>query len=613
MEANRTDRCPARYNVGIPSPERLHRETRFVLNLPPKRWVLAEDPSSAPEQPAGPAPSARDLERELGCSPFAARLLLQRGIQSIEEASRFLNPSLDDLPDASLLPDAEAAAERIVQAIVRKEPIIIHGDYDSDGVTSAALWTRLLTRLQANVQVHVPHRILDGYDLRRSFIENARRRSIRLIITCDCGIQRCDEVELARSYGIDVIITDHHRPAERIPRAVAVVNPNRSDAVYPFRQLSGAGVAFRTGELVVRKLGLNVDTYRRAYVDLAAIGTVTDAMPLLGENRAIVYWGIRRLPRTPKVGLRALLTSAQLEGRPITSRDIAFAVGPRLNAVGRVGDARVALDLLLTSDAAHAAELARKLEAANAERQRAQNRILQEALAQLSAEPADGRVCIVLKGRNWHQGVVGIVASKIVEQFYRPTILIAEDEASQSGRGSARSIPSLDIHQAIWECREYLTEFGGHTHAAGLALPLANFEAFRQAVNRAAARMLTPEDLQPVLTANLEIDPGEATPELLAELARFEPWGIGNDEPVFLSTSVEVADARRIGREGEHLKLLLNTSRGQREAVYWGQGALADTIAAADRVDLCYRIQENRYSGGAAVQLCVVDLRHSPR
>ncbi|MGC8668542.1 MAG: single-stranded-DNA-specific exonuclease RecJ [Chthonomonadales bacterium] len=574
-----------------------------MLNPPPKRWELADPPDPVdPEQ-------AADLARAVGCSPFAARLLLQRGIRTAEEAYRFLHPSLDDLPDASLLPDAEAAAERIARAVARREPIIVHGDYDSDGVTSAALWMRLLTRLQADVQVHVPHRILDGYDLRRGFIESARRRGIRLIITCDCGVQRWEEVELARSYGIDVIITDHHRPGERLPRAVAVVNPNRADAAYPFRHLSGAGVAFRTGELVVRKLGLNVDTYRRAYVDLAAIGTVTDAMPLLEENRAIVYWGLRRIPQSPKVGLRALLASAQLLGRPITSRDIAFGMGPRLNAVGRVGDARVALELLLTNDAAQAGELAKRLEAANSERQRAQNRILQEALAQLDAEDEDGRTCIVLKGHNWHQGVVGIVATKIVEQFHRPTILIAADDASQSGRGSARSIPALDIHRAISECRQFLTEFGGHTHAAGLALSLADFDNFREAMNRVTSEMLTPEDLQPVLTANLKIDPGDTTPELLAELARFEPWGVGNDEPIFLSTGVEVADVRRIGREGEHLKLLLNTSRGQREALYWGQGALAEMLSPAARVDLCYRIQENRYSGGPSVQLCIVDLR----
>ena len=610
-----------------------------MFRPPAKRWILANiaNPTrqesgdadcSTPDGSAGSATAggwdACELAAEIGCSPLAAALLIQRGICNPQDAHRFLNPSLDDLPDASLLPDAEAAADRIAAAIARKEPIIIHGDYDSDGVTSAALLMRLLSRLGANVRVHVPHRIQDGYDIRREFIESARRQGHSLIITCDCGIQRYDEVELARTMGIDVIITDHHKPGDRIPRAVAVVNPNRHDAVYPFRHLAGVGVAFRLGELVVRKLGLSVTTYRRAYVDLAAIGTVTDAMPLLEDNRAIVAAGLRRIPQTPKVGIRALLASAQMAGRAITSRDIAFGIGPRLNAVGRIGDAKVALELLLTTDEAEASALAGRLEAANAERRKAQDRILQEALQQLATDEAYQATCIVLKGSNWHQGVVGIVATKIAEIFYRPTILIAADGVKHTGRGSARTIPPLDIHKAISACRAYLTEFGGHSHAAGLALPLANFEAFREAMNAVTAQMLTPEDLQPVLRADVELDPGDATPELLAELAKMEPWGTGNEEPIFLAKGVEVADCRQIGRDGEHLKMLLNTPRGLREAVYWRAFNNEELLnglhpsnlpvngeARWSRVDLCYRIQENTYQSEKGIQLCVVDMRKS--
>jgi single-stranded-DNA-specific exonuclease len=566
-----------------------------------KKWRVLE----------GDQQAAAQLVRELGCSPLAARLLVNRGIISPDEAGSFLRADFSQLPDPFLLPDAEAAAERIKQALHRKEKIFVHGDYDGDGVTSAALWTRLLEKLGADVQVHVPHRRRDGYDMRSKFVVQAQADSVKLIITTDCGIQRCDEVEEARAAGIDVIVTDHHEPGPDLPKAAAVVNPHRKDSRYPFPYLAGVGVAFRTGEALVKHLGHSVDSYRRAYCDLVAIGTVTDIMPIRADNRIFVKHGLESLRHTRKPGLRALMQCCGLTGdKPLDGDCISFRIGPRLNAIGRVDDSRLALDILLTRDPVEAAALAERLECANTERRDEEARILGEAMQMLSRMDLSETYCVVLAGEEWHSGVIGIVANKIVERSGRPSVLIAVNEETGVGRGSARSIRPFDMLEAITASSEHLIEFGGHSHAAGLSIDPAEIPAFAEKMNRLAATRLSEEDFIPVLEADAEVEPDMVTPTLLRELSQFEPWGRTNEEPLFISRSVRIGEVLRMGKDKQHLKIRIRTDVvSQTDAILWGAGDLADHLHPGDSLDICYRPQINHFNGRSSVQFMLEDLR----
>jgi len=541
-----------------------------------------------------------------------ARLLLRRGITTPEEAHAFLNPSFDQLADSFLLPDALPAVERIQQAIQRREVIYIHGDYDSDGVTSAALWARLLRRLGAEVKVHVPHRRRDGYDLRSPFVAHAKAEGAKLILTADCGIQRCDEVQMAREAGIDVIITDHHEPGEQLPRAVAVVNPHRKDSRYPFADLAGAGVAYRLGEALVRHLGLPVDSYRRMYADLAAIGTVTDIMPILHENRIIVKHGLHSLAKTKKPGLRALLQDTGLDKKPLDAEHIGYIIGPRLNAVGRIDDSRLALELLLTPDPMEATQLVAKLASANASRQREQAQILQEAQHQIATRDLQKTACLVLSSDSWHPGVIGIVASKLVELYHRPTILIATDPEAGQGRGSARSIRAFDLYRAIVACRHRLLEHGGHSHAAGFSIRNEEVPAFAEEMNHIAATTLSEEDFLPTIYIDAEIEAAQVTYELLKELSAFEPWGRGNPQPLLLSRGLELREVRRFGPEKAHLRLYLRGPNSPTvEAMMWHAGNLAENLRPGMYVDVCYSPKLSAFNELESIRFEIEDIRPS--
>jgi single-stranded-DNA-specific exonuclease len=573
-----------------------------VNRLRRKKWRLLPDGED----------TAESLRSALGCSPLAARLLVNRGITTPEEAEAFLYPSYDHLCDPFLLPDAELAAERIKQALRSRERIFVHGDYDSDGVTSAALWTRLLEKLGADVSVHVPHRHRDGYDLRSNFIAQARQEGFRLIITTDCGIQRVEEVEEARAAGLDVIITDHHEPGEELPKATAVVNPHRADSSYPFKNLAGVGVAFRTGEALVRHLGLSVDAYRRAYCDLAAIGTVTDIMPILGDNRVFVKHGLAALQETKKPGLRALIASAGLSDKPLTVFSIGFQIGPRINAIGRMDDAKIALDLLLTRDPAQAADLAAQLERANTKRREEEQRTLAEAMQEAAQCDIAETACLVLSSATWHGGVIGLVANKVVEAYHRPAILVALDAESGMGHGSARSIRAFNMFEAITACGAHLIEFGGHALAAGFSIAADELPAFASAMNQVAWERLTEEDFLPSLDVDAEVDAAEVTPALLRELRMFEPWGRGNDPLLLVSRGLCILDVKRIGKDMNHLKLLVRSDgMNPTEALMWRAGDLADHLHPGDSLDLCYRPQFNTFNGRTSIQFDVLDLRPS--
>lgn len=567
-----------------------------------KRWQVAPECASACER----------LVEEIGCSPVVAHLLVTRGITTPEAASDFLHPSYDRLADPALLPDADLAIERIRTALQKGERIYVHGDYDSDGVTATALWTRLLRKLGADVRAHVPHRINDGYDIRSKFVARAKEEDAKLIITADCGVQRCEEIAEAGQLGIDVIVTDHHEPGDALPCATAVVNPNRRDSRYPFRPLAGVGVVFRLGEALVRRLGMPVESYRRAYSDLAAIGTVTDIMPLLGDNRVIVKYGLEALRETRKPGLRALMEVSGLTPRHVTSHAIGYVLGPRLNAIGRVRDSAVALDLLLSRDSEEARRHAAELDDANKQRREEEARILEEALQQIAERNLSHEPCLVLAGEGWHSGVIGIVANRLADRYTRPTVMISLDPETGTGRGSARSIRPFDLYEAICQCSDYLIEFGGHSHAAGLSIETSKIPGFASRMAQIARAALTDEDFIPQISIDLEIEAEKVTPELIEELSAFEPWGHDNRQPVFVSRNLMVARVQRVGQDQSHLKLVVQTGDGRSvETLMWGAGPSAEELEDGCRIDLCYSPRMNCYNGRSDLQFVAGDFRRS--
>jgi single-stranded-DNA-specific exonuclease len=569
----------------------------------PKRWKILD----------GDIQAEALLQIELGVHPVMARLLVQRGLTTPEAADRFLNPSLDRMYDPFLLPDAEAACERLKTALAEKQKIWIHGDYDGDGVTSAALWTRCLRALGADVEVFVPHRRRDGYDMRMDFVEKARDADARLIVTTDCGIQRCDEVDKAREWGIDVIVTDHHAPNTdgELPKAVAVVNPHRSDSRYPFPDLAGVGVAFKLCEALTMHLGGSVAGFRRGFLDLAAVGTITDVVPLMDENRIIVRHGLQALRETKKPGLRALLDICGLKDRALDVNHVGFGIGPRLNAAGRIDETQFALDLLMTKDAEQAGSLARKLNELNAQRKEDQARAQEEAFAQVAQQDVADARCLVISGANWSSGIVGLVASKIVQRFHRPCIVIAVDETGR-GKGSARSISAFNIIEAIDTCKDLLIEYGGHPRAAGLAIASEHLADFTQQMNRLAAAALSAEDCVATLEPAMDIDPNELTFDLLEQVQQLQPFGTGNPAPLFVSRSIPINSILTMGKEREHLKFILGVERpnpsGAVDAPWFYRGDMRESLEPCASLDICFKPDINEFNGRRSVQFIVEDV-----
>jgi single-stranded-DNA-specific exonuclease len=567
------------------------------------RWIVQ----------SGDTQSIARLQRELGVSEILARLLVNRGITEPEQAERFLNPDWDDLPDAFLLPDAQVAVDRILQAIERKEQILVYGDYDVDGVTSAALWFHTLSKLRARVQAKVPHRKRDGYDIRVPVVDEAYQQGVKLILTCDCGIQAHEVVERARDVGIDVIITDHHEPGEEIPRALAIVNPHLPHSRYPFPNLSGVGVSYRLGEALVRAKGLSPQNYRQYFLDLATLGTIADVMPLMEENRVFAWYGLPFIPRSKRPGVQALLSVARVPvDKPVTMRQVQFALAPRINAVGRLDDAATALELLTTDDPQRAYQLAQELEEHNRRRRNEQQRILEQALEQAGRRDIAREWVLVLAGEEWDKGVIGIVASKVLEQYHRPTVMISLDPECGVGRGSARSIRPYDIFRAIEARRELFIECGGHTLAAGFSIRAEHIEELRQHLNELARAWMSPEDLLPRVDIDADIEPAEVTPGLLDEIAQMEPFGHGNPEPVFLSRELTILEKRRVGTDGSHWKLTVRAeAMPPTGCIAFGMGDYDDRFEVGDEVDIVYTPQWNEFNGRREIQWLVHDIRRS--
>ncbi len=554
------------------------------------------------------------LTREMRLHPITARLLVNRGLADPDTADAFLRPDLKRLHDPFGLPDMDKAARRIADAISKKETLFVHGDYDVDGVTSTALYVRTLQALGAKVLYRVPHRKNDGYDLKSGAIDWAHGQGASLIITSDCGIQAREAVAYANSLGMTVIVTDHHEPGDVLPPAYAVVNPHRHDSTYPFPNLAGVGVAFKTMQAVVRLVQpAHEAAYLQKFLDLVACGTVADVMPLLDENRIFAKFGLQHLAHTRKVGLRALLQGARIDtSKPLTAESVGFGIAPRINAVGRLDDAALALDLLLTTDPEEANRLVQCLNDFNVERQTAQKRILSEACALLAGRDlVDVRV-LVVASPGWNSGVVGIVAGKLVDAYHRPAIVIGIDDTETRGKGSARSIPGFDMFQGIQHCKELLESCGGHEMAAGLSLTLDQLDAFDERINAYALETLTEEDLIPRLSHDGVIDPSEITIPLLEEWDQLAPFGQANPEPRFASERMLICEALRMGKDLSHLKMRLRAdAMDPTEAVAWGQGDWTERIGPGDYLDILYAPQINSWNGRRSLQFILKDFRLS--
>ena len=559
-----------------------------------------------------PAPRDGAAEQALlsaGVSPLAALTLAGRGIRSREEASSFLAAGPELLHDPMLLRDMDAAVERINRALEQGETIAIYGDYDVDGITATCLLSSYLTERGAKVLPYIPDRLTEGYSLNTDAITRLRLKGARLLVTVDCGITNVKEAAFARGIGMDVVITDHHECKEELPQAAAVVNPHRPDCPYPFKQLAGVGVALKLA------LALTPEERRlqvlEAYADLAAIGTVADVMSLTGENRSIVLLGLRRLAHSPRPGLQMLIRECALEDKPITSTTIGYTISPRLNAAGRMGCPTVAAQLLLTQDPKEGAQLARTLCELNRERQRIEQEIFAQCMQLLEARPELARDAIVLADKSWHQGVVGIVASRLAERFSVPAFMICLGEDGR-GKGSCRSCGDLNLFHALEQCEDLLEGFGGHELAAGFTIAEENIPDFRTKMQRLSA--IWRREHQSVSTLSVDAvleDAGLLTLENVADLQRLEPFGTGNPQPIFVLTGVTVSSITPVGK-GRHTRLKVARDGCSFDAILFSFPPESTGLQPGCRADLAFYPQINQFRGNCTVQLTLADLRCAP-
>ncbi len=563
-----------------------------------RRWIM---PLPLPED------QVTALAGSLGLPGEVCRVLLRRGVESTDEARAFLRPHLAAVHSPWELPDMDRAVQRIERALSSGETILVHGDYDADGMSAAALLTLGLREIGGRAEAFVPHRTRDGYDLSDPGLHKAAELGASLIVTADCGVTATDAVLKAASMGIDVVVTDHHRPGSGILAAVAVVNPMLPASRYPFRDLAGVGVAFKLLSGLYERAGVESPRLNQ-HLDLVALGTVADQMPLTGENRILVRAGLRVLERTRKPGLRSLLTNVGIEAdRGIEAEDISFRIAPRLNSVGRMAEADTGLQLLLSTDPHESQRLADHLERQNAERRLTDTRVYEDAKKQLRTRLRKEDRAVVLWGDDWHPGVIGIVASRLVESCHRPSIVISFD--GDVGRGSGRSIEGFHLFNALQECEPMLERFGGHRMAAGLTVRRERVEELAARLRDLAQRDLS--DREPVheLRLDLEVPLNRVGPDLLRWLGHLAPFGSGNPNPVLLVRGVKLDRVERVGNDGGHLKFQL-VGEGQRvPAIAFRMGRRLKEARSAAQADVALEIAENSWNGRREVQARVMDFR----
>ena len=553
---------------------------------------------------------AQALARELGIAPVTARLLCIRGISDFDEARRFLSPSLEHLLDPFALADMTVAVERILAAIARGERIAVHGDYDVDGVTSTVILRRALELLGADVMHFIPERLRDGYGLQSASLDRLAAENVRLVISVDCGIRGVEAAAHAKSLGLDLIITDHHEPDTQLPSALAIINPKRYDCRYPEKNLAGVGVALKLVQALCARSGRT--HWVPAFVKVAAIGTLADVVPLTGENRVIAKLGLAMLSKGPhKIGLRSLLDVCGLTGREIDGHDIGFVLAPRVNAAGRMSSPDIAARLLLASDDAMAEEarqLAEQLNSENLRRQQEEADIVLQARQLVETDLEVGsRSVLVVAGEGWHRGVIGIVASKLVDAFHRPAIVISVD--GELGHGSCRSIPSFNMLAALDSCGDAMIKFGGHKQAAGLTIESSRIRELRSRVNDHADERLHPDDLRPRIWLDGALGFRSISEQFMSEMSKLAPFGAGNPRPVFRASRVEVIDGpRRI--KDRHLKMAFRQDGRIMRGVAW-RAVERETFVTEHRsaIDLAFSLEQDTWNGERYMQLSIADFK----
>lgn len=572
------------------------------------RWIL---------RPYAPDPLVEEVSRSLNDLPKAlARALVVRGIDSFERARHFFRPSLDTLHDPFSMADMDLAAARVVEAIERSEQILVYGDYDVDGTTATALLVSALRSMGAKVSYFIPDRFDDGYGLGTSGMDRAAARGADLIVAVDCGVTSIKEAAHARTLGLDLIVCDHHTPKEQLPDCAAVLDPKRNDCDYPFKELCGCAVAFKLVQAVLAKLGRSPEEANQ-YLDLVAVATASDIVPAQGENRVLLYFGLQMLRSTRRPGLQKLAELAGLDLDTASASNVVFTIGPRINAAGRLSSAEKAVELLLADDLAAAHHLASELEGLNKRRRDLDRAVLKDAESLAERQITSGtRHSIVLHREDWHLGVLGIVASRLVERFYKPVVLLGTSNGV--AKGSARSINGVNVFDALCECRDLLLEFGGHDFAAGMSLEPANVDRFQRRFDEAVAQAITPELLDPVLHIDAVADIDHIDTRFWAVLKQFAPHGPMNDRPLFQSNRLRLRGrCGTIGRDGKHVKFAVaNGSNRSMEAVGFGLAHRLPLLEKSAReglpIDIAYSVHENTWRGISRLQLRVEDVRISP-
>jgi len=553
-----------------------------------------------------PDPAVCDeLAAETGMSPLAAKILYNRGIRTAKEAQDFLTGTISELHDPFLLKGMKEAVSRIHGAVSAGEKIVVYGDYDVDGITSTALVLESLVLLGGIADFYIPDRIEEGYGLNREALRKLASQGARLVITVDCGISAWEEAEFARSLGLELIITDHHEPPEEIPQALAVINPKQPGCRYPFKDLAGVGVVFKLAQALFAVRGDLAQGSEQDLLDLVTLGSIADMVPLLGENRLLVKHGLPRLTHAKRVGIRSLMDVAGLTGRVIGSGQVGFALAPRINATGRIGDAALAVRLLLTQDALRAREMAVYLDSENQARQEIESGVLAEVLEMLQEFDLEQNKFIVLAREAWHPGVIGIVASRVVEKYYRPVILIALD--GEEGKGSGRSIAGFDLYEALHKCSDLFVRFGGHKQAAGITIRADQIEPLRFELNRMAAEAPL-EIFTPKLRLDAMVALEEVDSSLVQEIKGLEPFGIGNPGPVLAAVGLKLVERREVGKDKAHLKVKLKGTGLYLDGIGFNLASRSPGCKPGVRVNAAFTPDFNEYNGRVSVQLQLKDI-----
>ena len=565
------------------------------------KWTYT--PTSESEEDA-----AQTLAHKLNIAPVLARLLLRRGITTESAAKRFFRPQLTDLIKPFLMKDMDLAVDRLNDAIGRKERILVYGDYDVDGCTAVALVYKFLQQFYSNIDYYIPDRYDEGYGISEKSINHAHETGVSLIIILDCGIKAIKEIAYAKSLGIDFIICDHHVPDETLPDAVAILNPKRNDDSYPFKHLCGCGVGFKFMQGFARSNGIPFSQLQPT-LDLCAISVAADLVPIEGENRILAYHGLRQMNQAPSTGLKAIIEICGMTGRQVTMSDITFKIGPRINASGRMENGRESVDLLVEKDYDRALKIADNINDYNEQRKDIDKQMTDEAnqiVARLESQQHS--TSIVLYDENWKKGVIGIVASRLTEIYFRPTIVITRD--GDLATGSARSVAGFDIYAAIKSCRDLLMNFGGHTYACGLTLKWSDVKKFQERFQEYVDNHIMPEQTEPTLNIDAYIEFKDITKKLHSDLRKFAPFGPGNPKPVFATEDVyDFGTSKVVGRQQEHIKLELVDSRSNNimNGIAFGQSAAARYIKSRRSFDIAYTIEDNIFRHGAS-QLQIEDI-----